>query len=615
MTLLNQLKYKLSNYNKKHVKLLTIAICATIVLIVICVSYKIFKSKIEGFALPWNQPLYKGEPQSLNPQWLQIPSSNVTFETLIGNTNYQFGLAFGTIYMYSNIRNNWVKITNNYESNPITTQANTPTTTANTQVSTRCPYGSVPIIAVNSKTLFYYNTSNNKGCLWYLPITDINTNKEWTCLPLPVNLSITDKLRLLTVNEKYLFGIGCVDTGILYYCGLDTNGKPTQINGNNWNTLQTASLPKNIQLLTCNDKGVFYTSSTTTETAQPTALDNLTTTSNKITYSSIETPNSDGTLNTNWITSWGIDDPQNTVIINNIVVNNDVAWVVDVGSRTTSTSKLRWFPLVNGLPPTANEWNYIDSPVSSIINIGIINNILVLLGSQILITRLYDPNAPTTTADAAIPTTTRSPITTRLNTTVTSTTIPLITSRTSTLSSGSTSSGGSSSSGSTSLTSGGSLSDSTSSSTGATSGSSLVTGNYQSNIGTSSNPNEPSAASESTISGADLSSLPSGNGSGTGFNVSGNSDNYLIPENNLNGLSNNYLTYTPSDNQNNMNDFISNNTLLGNNLYISPMYGTPEETGVNAGVNMSPYQNMTTITQGNTNRKISSFFFPMVKMT
>jgi hypothetical protein len=248
MILLNELKHKLRNYNKKNVKLVTIAICAIIVLIVMCVLYKFLKSKIESFALPWNQPLYKGEPQSLNPQWLQIPSSNVTFESLIGNTNYQFGLAVGTIFMYNNTSKIWARITNNYGSNPTTTQPNTPTTTANTQISTRCPYGSVPIIAVNSKTLFYYNTSNNKGCLWYLPIADINNStKEWTCLPLPVKLSITDKLRLLTVNEKYLFGIGCVDTGTLYYCGLDTNGKPTQINGNNWNTLQTAALPKNIQ--------------------------------------------------------------------------------------------------------------------------------------------------------------------------------------------------------------------------------------------------------------------------------------------------------------------------------------------------------------------------------
>ena len=152
MILLNELKHKLSNYNKKNVKLVTIAICAIIVLIVMCVLYKILKSKIESFALPWNQPLYKGEPQSLNPQWLQKPSSNVTFESLIGNTNYQFGLAVGTIFMYNNTSKICARITNNYGSNPTTTQPNTPTTTANTQISTRCPYGSVPIIAVNSKT-------------------------------------------------------------------------------------------------------------------------------------------------------------------------------------------------------------------------------------------------------------------------------------------------------------------------------------------------------------------------------------------------------------------------------------------------------------------------------
>jgi hypothetical protein len=622
-SILNELKKKLSNYNNKHVKLVTVAICASIVLIFIYISYSIFKSKIEGFAIPWNQPLYKGEPLSLNPQWTRPQLNNITFELITSNNSTQFGLSMGMIYVYSNSSNYWTKITNKLSDVPITTANSSVTTTtiANaTQINTRCPYGSIPIIVANSKTLFYYNTSNNNGCFWYLLINNINTTSEWLCLPLPKQNSTTDKLRLITINEKYIFAIGCYNTGNFYYCSLNESGLPVQINGNYWNTLQTASMPNTIQLLTCTDSGIFYVSSRTYTTAQPTAFDNITTTANKITYTNIGTPNSDGTLNSNWITNWGIDDPKDTVIINNITAKNDIMWVVDVGSRTTGNSKLWWYPLLNGLPNTNRSWNYLDSPVSSIINITIISNTLLLLGSQAITTKLYDPSEPATTLpittrpNTTRPNTTR-PNTTRPNTTRPNTTVPLTTRSASTGSSGSASTG---SSGSASTGSSGSAStgSSGSASTGSSGSASTGSSGSVSNIGTSSNSNEPLGASESSISGAELSSLPSSNyrDNDSEFVISGNADNYVLPENNLNGLSNNYLTFTPSDNQNNMNDFISNNTLLGNNLYISPMYGMTDETGLSAGVNMSPYQNMTTVTDGATNRKISSFFFPMVKM-
>ena len=73
---------------------------------------------------------------------------------------------------------------------------------------------------------------------------------------------------------------------------------------------------------------------------------------------------------------------------------------------------------------------------------------------------------------------------------------------------------------------------------------------------------------------------------------------------------------SPNNNTNNLNDFISNNTLFGNNLYISPMNdfsGTNGSVGTEsslvAGLNATPDQITT-----RSNKKITSFFFPMVKM-
>ena len=90
----------------------------------------------------------------------------------------------------------------------------------------------------------------------------------------------------------------------------------------------------------------------------------------------------------------------------------------------------------------------------------------------------------------------------------------------------------------------------------------------------------------------------------------------------LNGMSNNSIAITPDNNTNNLNDFISNNMLIGNNLYVSPMNGytlpttSSSSSSPNRSVSLtnSPLQSQTTVTSGNTKRNISSYFFPLVRV-
>jgi hypothetical protein len=60
-----------------------------------------------------------------------------------------------------------------------------------------------------------------------------------------------------------------------------------------------------------------------------------------------------------------------------------------------------------------------------------------------------------------------------------------------------------------------------------------------------------------------------------------------------------------SNNVDNLNDFMSKNSILGNNIYISPMNNT--------GVNPNNNDSLFTTTSTNT-KNIESYFYPMVHL-
>ena len=78
----------------------------------------------------------------------------------------------------------------------------------------------------------------------------------------------------------------------------------------------------------------------------------------------------------------------------------------------------------------------------------------------------------------------------------------------------------------------------------------------------------------------------------------------MLPNNNKYDDYNIGMMLKGTNNKNNLNDFIAKNTLLGNNLYISPM--------TQSGIDGDDYNNQ--FNKPNKNKNIDSTFTPMIKL-
>ena len=583
MKLFANLANKLSQLKGQNAKYILYIVGLIIgIVVLICVIYLSYKRTESFTTIPWNQPIYKGEPVSLKPNWPSwpLPQKVGNIQSICSNSN--------NLYM---INNNEAIMTSNKVG--VTTQITNPRTTTNptivagpgsTFAAINCPKSASIMIVANENIIVLYNPTFNSttkhGCLWYLPIANVNdiAKTSWTCLQLPLINGQPDIFRLLAINANYIFAVGCGGTGNLYYCRLDsTTGIPTVTGSNMWNTLQTVAATNTIKLLSANDSTVFY-------------IVKITGTSvivDTITYSTLSSTNTDGTLNTHWL-PLTIPPLQTTlatnIIIEDITINNDIIWCLDIGDATNRNINLWWCPLVNGVPNATMSWYSLPSPVSSIFNMLIFNNTLILQGVQVTTTILYDPNAPTPTPTPtptpSITTPTPTPSITKTPSTAPTSTLPPVLTWHSPLPTPTPSN--------TSL-----LSD--------------YTGSTPTNI-----PNTTSPSSLLNMLYQQLSQQAL-------QKSTANNDPNSLQDNLPNSLSNNSINITPDNNTNNLNDFISNNMLIGNNLYVSPMNGYTLPSGGGStdtvvGITNSPAQGQTTVTNGSTKRNVSSFFFPMVRV-
>jgi hypothetical protein len=137
-----------------------------------------------------------------------------------------------------------------------------------------CTKDSSTLIANNKQAIFFYNepynTQNNLNCLYYWSLASENNN--FICLALPtINTPITtsarnnlpplsyDKMNFICANDQVLLGISC--SNILYNIKLDSNTN-APADGATWSpiNISVSSIPnfnlKNITYLGMNDNAV-----------------------------------------------------------------------------------------------------------------------------------------------------------------------------------------------------------------------------------------------------------------------------------------------------------------------------------------------------------------------
>ena len=637
-------------------KILRIALLIVGVIIILLSIYYL-KKYLESFTIKQNakqmkqtehfeiyQPIYNGDPKTIdfsssiienarNPalgiDGLQYVASN-------NKSNKLFAIVIDrpgniAICSYDNTNSTWnclyADITNISGSIPNFTQINPSTTLPQQNNNIVCRNSSGYLLAVNSNTLFYYNQNINNAkkinCLYYLSLiqtTQSSTQtilKKLNCLALPdsnqpsttsssgalPNLSY-DKLRLLCANDYVILAMGCSNT--LYYYPL-ANGLPNSINADasGWKTFQCGVDNSTIKYIGINDTTAFIYANT------PNSLANT-----KLIYSSIGI-DSNNNLVSNWLT-WisGTNPPipnRNplTKALLNLTVNNDVMWAIDVVNNSGNQS-LWWCPLKNGLPYVDSTnmtyiWQQLPlSRTGSIFNIVIFNNqlIIYLYSNQNLIIPLYNSNSNSSNTTRPNPTATGSSIsTTRPNPTATGSSISTTTPNP--------------------TATGSSISTTTPNPTAT--GSSISTTTLNSNIGNIGNNSNNSlnslfnnnSSQTQPITTDSNTNLQSNSIISTTMPQTNQSSQTTKPANTKPANTNNVGSSSGSNgnivpssfsgmfgindnvgNRNNLNDFLANTNMLGNNLYISPM-NNPE---------------LYNPTQPKINGKISSSFFPMVKI-
>jgi len=458
-----------------------------------------------------------------------------------------------------------------------------------------------------------------------------------------------NRIRLFAANDNILFAVGCEPLNVpttIYYCKLN-NGKPTSNDSSIWKTIDIPFDRKNIKNILINDSCVFiYYNELSTNNIII----------NKIYYNIIEF-NSDNTIKSTWV-EWSIPitdvntpfyDKGNNYIM---YVNNDIIYINDLYMK-----KLWWHCLENNKPVEKDNYKWYMLTFSNNLNIldmTIYNNNLIgynnIQNSKFYVINLYNTSTvPTSTAPTAMSPTS---IVVNMLLTLFNIIIPLVITTTvvvpvptgsgtptTTISSGSSSGSatstttGSGTPTTTSYIESGSgtptttsyiesetesesetptttytgYSSSSGSSSGSISGSSSSSGSGAgSSSGSGAGSGSGSGAGSGTSSGSG-SGTSSGSGSGTSSGIPTTTKYIPTITANLNikdkiGVG---MVLDGSNNVGNLNDFISKNSILGNNIYISPMNST--------GLNPDNKDNYFTTTSTKS-KNIESSFYPMIHL-
>uniref|UniRef100_A0A6C0EYD1 Uncharacterized protein n=1 Tax=viral metagenome TaxID=1070528 RepID=A0A6C0EYD1_9ZZZZ len=571
------------------------------------------------------QAYHNGEPiadtsNTTNPNPLSPIKSNkyylVNIQKATSNNLAMYAIDTNTtIYYYTPMSNQWtsVKITVNNPSITNPKFANKIT----------CNKSDSILLSASTSTLWYCNSStdniNNIDCIYYVSLNSdgsIKPESILNCLARPLidqTIPTTtssgttttksptttepsqfyDEIKFIAANQNVLFALGCNTTAtptnpnnsILYYCAL-TNGIPSSNNATNWSyfNLPAGIYQSDIKQILVNDSHLFiYTTNYVTDSSGKTTFTSY------IYYKPIKIQNNIiGSEPWVQFISYG-KQPVSNAPFNTLTVNNDVIWCFD------NNALLWWCPLKNGTeaPQTdiTYQWKSINMrdpkaplTMNSVLNLVLYSNMLVILNNTTTTngyinlygsftpkpsgtyvysynTQYVPTNTGTTTTNPSVTGTTPSGTTTTPTGTGTTTTTPTGTGTTTTTPTG------------TSTTPTG---------TGTTT--TTPTGTSTTPTGTTTTPTGTGTTTTTPTGTGTTTTKPSGSTTTTKPSTS-----YL------NGNMNPPVYMNDS-----LNDLLSKNTVLGNNLYISPMnnqslYVPPPTTAELKG-------------------KVSSYFFPMVKM-
>jgi len=573
--------------NKKIIKKLFIII--TIFIIFFGIFY-LYNYNNEKFTVI--NGIYTGEP---SPSGDYTPSIDNTYvlpnlQAVTSNNIGLYGLdTNNTIYYYSLTNNIWTPFYINLSIPQITN----PQYDNSTNNKIICKSSDGLQLASSLNTLWIYNNSINNvykiDCIFFLSLNNdgsIATNANIYCLPLPLltsriiptttmNSSIPtttykaplqpfDNIRLLAANRNVLFALGCYDastsynmqnnsspsindTGLYYY--ILNNSFP--INNAAVNGWKSIGLPifvirSNIVKIVVNDSYIFINTSKYNQNApsgQQYTYD--------IFYMPIVIQNNIINL-TNWI-KMTLPVELNKIYgisFQNLSVNNDILYGIEQDINNSKTN-IWWYPLKNGGFSTSSDPSYTWKSISlsnfSTIDIVLYNNNFIVFGSDnisnyvIPLKGSFTPSA-TINYSTVVTSAGGTVVTSVGGTVVTSAGGTVVTSAGGTVVTSPGGSGGTT----VTLSSIGNASNTPNASTGitgpnTTNGNTSITGPTTTNVSTSSTT---STSTSTTKPLATLNSL----------------------------LSN--LNLQASGNTDNLNDFMAKNTLIGSNIYLSPMNDT-----------------------------------------
>jgi hypothetical protein len=624
-----------------HIRILLLSIGVLIILTSLYIFYNYLKKThyIENFYTYQSTNL--GDPLSININDIKITNTNSSIISATSNPKSNT-----TYIIYNNPNDNTIDLCNY---NPITlfiscinadiNDINTPTTTLNAHENNiQCRNNGGYLLTANNNTVFYYNQNINNikniNCIFYnkrinninqllclqLPsITLTNTNPQTTNSSGKINMPY-DKIKFMSANDKFIIIMGCTNT--LYYYTLE-NGFPNE--NNSWKVISSANLPIETEAIIdikINDTTAFMYSRT------------LSASNSKIMYSPITLHNNNLILSwNNWIDGTDLKYSSMLLYGTTFTVNNDVLWFTSIDTLTSRIKcTLWWSNLTNGTPNITNNnitkstWQNIniEDTVSNINNIFIFKNILAIVSPNKLITIELKTstnntnNSPTTsntitdnnnnsptTSNTITDNNNNSPTTTNTitgNTNNTPTTTNTITGNTNntptTINTISYNTNNSPTTTNTitdnnnSPTTTNTIADNTNNSPTTSNTISYNTNNSPTTSNTISyNTNNSPTTTTSTRIANDTTIPNTTNSVIKRMNNEYKGENGIISG--MFGISGN------TNNQDNLNDFLANTNVLGNNLYISPMNN----------------QELYNPQQAKINGKISSSFFPMVRIS
>jgi hypothetical protein len=433
-----------------------------------------------------------------------------------------------------------------------------------------------------------------------------------------------DRLRLFAANDTILFAIGCEPlANHIYYCNL-INGRPISNNDTLWKAIQVPIFYKSIKKIVINDSCVFiYCDNYNGETNEYIR---------SIYYNVIKLDDDSNIIST-WI-QWDA----NILVTHNfthIVVNNDVFIAFEESVSKTSftiVTKVWWRSLQNKIPTPQKDnyawYSFNFNDYVNVLSIVIYNNTLIGYNSQendtIFMIELYGYNSTKSNfIDTATPTTLGSTTTTttvgftnnialianilfglgevgyfRTNTTVSvSDTITASSNLLPTTTRGS-----------VPTTTRGSVTTTTRGSVPTTTRGSVTT-TTRGSVPTTTSFMLPTTTASPI---ATESSYPSYSNFSPKANLSQSTTDTSVPTNpydSINVKKDNVdfgMLLRGSNNQDNLNDFMAKNNILGSNIYISPM------NNQNGGkLDPNSYHSKKS---KQSKKNIDSYFYPMVSI-